>query len=117
MKNRSIHKRLIAGFALLTIIGLCSNALAESDYAPRPQYTPQLKIDTSLMVGGDRVPMAMMFTATGTSWEAARNKALKAASIYYRFGPYKVVSERREFIRLFFVRERYQVTIWTVRCF
>jgi len=114
MKNRSSDKTLSVAFALLMIIGLSGNVLALSD--SEPQYASQPKMDSSLVAGADRVPVAMMFTGAGTSWDVARQKALKAASSYYRGAPFKVVSESREFVRFPFVRERYRVTIWTIPC-
>ena len=67
---------------------------------------------------GELNPTTKTFTKWGTSWDAARTKALQAADYYYNGIPYKVTDETKEWDPNHHpANEQYKITIWTMPCF
>jgi len=67
---------------------------------------------------GELDPATKTFTKWGTSWDAARTKALQAADNYYNGIPYKVTDETPDWDPNHHpAGEQYKITIWTMPCF
>ena len=71
-----------------------------------------------LATAGELNPTTKTFTKWGTSWDAARTKALQSADNYYNGIPYRVTDETNDWDPNHHpANEQYKITIWTMPCF